>query len=79
MRMLWFGDDGAAPDRERFAGLWRERFASEPPGDDRVERRLPRGMYDTPVAAFAGQWYFAHERLAQISSALDELGWAVTR
>jgi hypothetical protein len=23
-----------------------------------------------------GQWFFAHERLAQIEHRLDELGWA---
>jgi hypothetical protein len=34
-----------------------------------------RRLYDTPVAVFAGQWFFAHERLPQIEYALDELGW----
>ena len=34
-----------------------------------------RRLYDTPAAVVGGQWFFAHERLAQIGHRLDELGW----
>jgi 2-hydroxychromene-2-carboxylate isomerase len=34
-----------------------------------------RGPYDTPAVAIGRQWYFAHDRLAQIADRLDRLGW----
>jgi 2-hydroxychromene-2-carboxylate isomerase len=53
----------------------------EPPGDGAAdattaERRMRRRrLYDTPVAVVHGEWFFAHERLAQIEHRLDDLGW----
>jgi 2-hydroxychromene-2-carboxylate isomerase len=81
-RHLWFCSDGPV-GREPFAALWREHVGSEAPPDDRTADgvlRSERGMrwrrlYDTPVAVVHGQWFFAHERLAQIEHRLDELGW----
>jgi hypothetical protein len=37
-----------------------------------------RGPYDTPAAWVHGQWFFAHDRGAQIADRLDALGWTVT-
>ena len=34
-----------------------------------------RGPYDTPAAWVHGQWFFAHDRSAQIGARLDDLGW----
>ena len=40
------------------------------------ERRMRRlGPYDTPAAVIGRQWYFAHDRAAQIVDRLDRLGW----
>lgn len=82
MRHLWFESDGPVA-REPYVALWREHAAgTEPPadaGDDQTrssERAMRlRRLYDTPVAVVAGQWFFAHERQAQIEHRLDELGW----
>ena len=41
--------------------------------NERLMRR--RRPYDTPAAWVHGQWFFAHDRLAQIAARLDELGW----
>ena len=68
-------------DRSRIAALWREHVGAAPPADGaagprRSERAMRlRRLYDTPVAVVHGQWFFAHERLAQIEHRLDELGW----
>jgi 2-hydroxychromene-2-carboxylate isomerase len=81
MRELWFTSVGEVA-REPFAALWREHVGGTPPdgdGDGALpgERRMRRRrLYDTPVAVVAGQWFFAHERLAQIEHRLDELGWS---
>jgi 2-hydroxychromene-2-carboxylate isomerase len=81
MRHLWFASDGPI-EPEPYARLWREHVGSEPPADDDAgamqgsERRMRlRRLYDTPVAVVHGQWFFAHERLAQVEHRLDELGW----
>jgi hypothetical protein len=74
MRELWCGDPEAPLSRERFAPL----FPGKPPAGDarRAERSMRRrGLYDTPVAVLAGEWFFAHERVATIAERLDELGW----
>lgn len=78
MSRLWLESSGPV-EPGAYAGLWREHAGdgSAPDGG-----RLPaeRGMrlrrlYDTPAAVVHGQWFFAHERLAQIEHRLDELGW----
>jgi 2-hydroxychromene-2-carboxylate isomerase len=80
MRELWLSSDGPI-HRKRFAGLWQEHVGGEPPADDgpgarSAERRMRRRrLYDTPVAVVHGEWFFAHERLAQIEHRLDDLGW----
>lgn len=81
LRRLWFETDGpvAAGD---YATLWHECVGGAPPlarkgdGVARNERRMRRrGPYDTPAAWVHGQWFFAHDRLAQIAERLDDLGW----
>lgn len=80
---LWFDGTGAASgvDRDAFAALWRERLGTDPPpagshGVKRNERRMRRrGPYDTPAVWVHGQWFFAHDRPAQIEQRLDDLGW----
>jgi 2-hydroxychromene-2-carboxylate isomerase len=64
MRRLWFESDGPLDPVDAGDGAL--------PGERGM--RLRR-LYDTPVAVVGGQWFFAHERLAQIESALDDLGW----
>ncbi|MCW3015634.1 MAG: hypothetical protein JWO02_2726 [Solirubrobacterales bacterium] len=82
MRRLWCATDGPVQPHE-YAALWRELVGGEPPGDsagvrDGERRMRRRRLYDTPVAVVHGQWFFAHERLAQVEHRLDELGWTVT-
>lgn len=80
MHELWFASGGRV-DREPYAALWREHGGTGAPPDAHegvaaVERTMRRrGLYDTPIALVHGQWFFAHERLAQIEQRLDELGW----
>jgi 2-hydroxychromene-2-carboxylate isomerase len=81
LRRLWFRSDGRV-DPSDYAASWREQFGAEPPAvpDDRAIRRNERlmkrrGPYDTPAAWVHGQWFFAHDRLAQIGERLDGLGW----
>lgn len=85
LRRLWLQTDGAVQESD-YVTLWRAHLGSEPPNDDgarmvrRNERRMRRrGPYDTPAAWVHGQWFFAHDRLAQIGERLDELGWTVQR
>jgi 2-hydroxychromene-2-carboxylate isomerase len=82
LQRLWFATDGPVSAAD-YAPLWRERLGREPssPGrgaqevrrNERMMRR--RGPYDTPAAWVHGQWFFAHDRLAQIAERLDDLGW----
>jgi 2-hydroxychromene-2-carboxylate isomerase len=79
LRQLWFASDGPV-GQGVYAGLWRERFGEEPPAardDVRRNEKLMRRRrpYDTPAAWVHGQWFFAHDRLAQIGERLDSLGW----
>jgi 2-hydroxychromene-2-carboxylate isomerase len=81
MRRLWFESAGPV-DPGAYVALWREHVGGDPPSDGaygirRSERAMRlRRLYDTPVAVTGGEWFFAHERLAQIEEALDDLGWA---
>jgi 2-hydroxychromene-2-carboxylate isomerase len=78
MRRLWFSDEPL--DRAGYDVLWRLHFGTAPVGsadavrvnEQAMARRKP---YDTPAAWVHGQWFFAHERLAQIGERLDDLGW----
>jgi 2-hydroxychromene-2-carboxylate isomerase len=79
MRRLWCETEGPVAPGD-FAALWSEHGEGEPPAGDVSAAAGERGMrrrrlYDTPVAVVHGQWFFAHERLAQIEHRLAELGW----
>ena len=80
MKRLWFTSDDPV-EQAPYAALWREYIGGEPPTGAPakvrgIESRMRRKrMYDTPSAVVHGQWFFAHERLAQIEHRLDELGW----
>jgi len=83
LRVLWFETDGPV-DKAAHAAAWRDHFGEETPvaggaecvhRNERLMRR--RGPYDTPAAWVHGQWFFAHDRLAQIADRLDDLGWTV--
>jgi 2-hydroxychromene-2-carboxylate isomerase len=81
LRHLWLCTDGSVAASD-YAPLWRHAFGTEPPahaGVDAVaanQRRMARrGAYDTPAAWVHGQWFFAHDRPAQIAARLDDLGW----
>jgi 2-hydroxychromene-2-carboxylate isomerase len=83
LRQLWLAGDGRVHSDD-YAAPWREQFGGAPPaaGGDRAVRRNERlmkfrGPYDTPAAWVHGQWFFAHDRLAQIGERLDDLGWTV--
>jgi 2-hydroxychromene-2-carboxylate isomerase len=82
LERLWFGDD-LGLDEAPYAALWRAELGTEPPvvtaeAVHRCERRMRRrGPYDTPAAWVHGQWFFAHDRGAQIADRLDGLGWTV--
>jgi 2-hydroxychromene-2-carboxylate isomerase len=81
VRRLWFDPEAEVRPAD-FAGLWREQIGGDPgpPGAAgsvrRNERRMClRGIYEVPAAWVHGQWFFAHERSAQICERLDDLGW----
>jgi 2-hydroxychromene-2-carboxylate isomerase len=81
LRRLWLESAGPVAVAD-YEPLWREAFGAQPPAADgtravrRNERRMVRrGPYDTPAAWVHGQWFFAHDRPAQIAARLDDLGW----
>ncbi len=81
---LWLTGGGTL-ERAELEALWRECLGRAPvaahEGEAAVHRneRLMkrRRPYDVPAAWVHGQWFFAHDRPAQISERLDELGWRV--
>lgn len=79
---LWDGDGPVEP--EVHAELWRRHLGGAPRADAGAVRATERrmrlhGMYDTPAAWVHGQWFFAHDRPAQITGRLDALGWPEAR
>ncbi len=78
---LWLESEGPV-ERADYGLLWRACLGGRPPatGGPQALRRNERLMrrrrpYDTPAAWVHGQWFFAHDRLAQIAERLDDLGW----
>jgi 2-hydroxychromene-2-carboxylate isomerase len=76
---LWLHSRGAV-HRSDYAAMWRRHLGGAPiehhDAVTRNERRMRRrGPYDTPAAFVHGQWFFAHDRGAQIAQRLDDLGW----
>lgn len=78
---LWF--ETAGPVREAdYAAIWRAELHGQPAPGEAAGRRPEalmrrRGPYDVPAAVAGGRWFFAHDRPAQITDWLDELGWGV--
>jgi 2-hydroxychromene-2-carboxylate isomerase len=70
LHRLWFEGDGAV-DHVTYAA-----DRGDPEAVRQYEGRMRRrGPYDTPAAWVHGQWFFAHDRPAQIAARLDDLGW----
>jgi 2-hydroxychromene-2-carboxylate isomerase len=79
VRSLWFAGNGPVP-LSALERRWRELGLGEPPREEGPvranERRMRRrGPYDTPAAWVHGQWFFAHERGAQVAARLGALGF----
>ncbi len=78
---LWRQSDGPI-DRAPFERLYRTQLSGSPPAETALqltqlrdnERRLrSKGHWESPVVRVAGEWFFAHERLALVSRRLVEL------
>ena len=72
---LWLGSSGPVR-RETFAEMYRDILNCAPPADEgewlaalsrNTERLRARGHWESPAARVDGEWFFAHERLAQIA------------
>ncbi|MGH8456709.1 MAG: hypothetical protein ACRETE_06960 [Stenotrophobium sp.] len=83
LEQLWFRST-ALPTLLDYAPLYKEHFGIPPPGDGsahsaalaRNTARLHRlGHWESPAARVEGEWFFAHERLAQIGASLLAQGW----
>jgi 2-hydroxychromene-2-carboxylate isomerase len=80
---LWLSGSGPVRPID-FAALFREITGFAPPQHD-VElmqrladnhrRQRARGHWESPAARVQGEWFFAHERVAQIDERLAYLGW----
>lgn len=76
---LWC-DTNDALQREPFAQLHRQLIGHLPAVHDtqdaalarNAQRLHQRGHWESPAACLAGEWFFAHERLAQIAQRLDQ-------
>jgi hypothetical protein len=81
LRRLWLTGD-APVERGAYELLWHEAMGvapdPNPQGVRAAEERMRRrnGPYDTPAAVIGRQWWFAHDRPAQIVERVEELGWA---
>lgn len=80
LERLWLLDGDTLPAPDAYAALYRRLTGSAPPiaeaGADAAlaanHRRLRRlGHWESPAARIGGEWFFAHERLAQIAECLD--------
>lgn len=79
---LWFqSSDKPAP--ADFAPLYQKHIGTLPPSANvqqlsqlasNAARLHKLGHWESPAARVAGEWYFAHERLAQIDAHLRALG-----
>jgi 2-hydroxychromene-2-carboxylate isomerase len=79
LQELWFASAGSLP-LPALVALWEAHVGGEPSPDPVAVRAnelrmARRGPYDTPAAVIGRDWWFAHDRLAQIAERLDDLGW----
>ena len=77
---LWMRSSGPV-QRDVYAALHRDFLKRTPPVDEtrwqdalarNAERLRAKGHWESPAARVDGEWFFAHERLAQIAERLDE-------
>lgn len=79
LEALWC-DGRSGLQREAFAQLHRQLTGQLPASGDaqgaalarNAQRLRQRGHWESPAACLAGEWFFAHERLAQIAQRLDQ-------
>jgi len=81
IREIWFRSSGEIP-YEACARLYRETFGQDRPTDnpqlieavqDNSRRLIRKGHWESPVVDIHGEWFFAHERLGEIASRLQQL------
>jgi 2-hydroxychromene-2-carboxylate isomerase len=81
VREIWFRSSGEIP-YEACARLYRETFGQDRPTDnpqlieavqDNSRRLIRKGHWESPVVDIHGEWFFAHERLGEIASRLQQL------
>lgn len=80
IEQLWFGEPDGQPQPDHYRDLHRRLTGSAPPiaiadlapALAANHRRLHRlGHWESPAARIGGEWFLAHERLAQIGDCLD--------
>ncbi len=79
---LWFNSNDQ-PRPENYTALYEQHIGMPPPAVTTEHRASlvsnyfllkKLGHWESPAARVAGEWYFAHERLAQIDAHLRMLG-----
>jgi 2-hydroxychromene-2-carboxylate isomerase len=80
---LWLNSDGPVKAAD-FASLFHEIAGHAPPVSSadlaqalvsNHQRQLRKGHWESPAARVQGEWFFAHERIAQVEERLSYLGW----
>lgn len=81
---LWLNSEGPVKAAD-FAVLYHEIVKHDPPVAKNPElsqrltsnhqRQLRKGHWESPAARVQGEWFFAHERIAQVEERLSYLGW----
>jgi 2-hydroxychromene-2-carboxylate isomerase len=80
LEQLWFKSSGAVK-QEDFRRLHSQYLHSASAAGNEAAlasntaRLLKLGHWESPAALVEGQWFLAHERLAQINDHLERLGW----
>jgi 2-hydroxychromene-2-carboxylate isomerase len=82
LNKLWFESDGS-PAAQEYQAIYQSHIGAAAPAPNAAQeaalaanaKRLKKlGHWESPTAYIAGEWFFAHERLAQIDSRLRALG-----
>ncbi|MBA4286723.1 MAG: hypothetical protein C0434_14445 [Xanthomonadaceae bacterium] len=79
IEQLWLVDGDTPPAASHYAPLFHRMAGHPAPSPEATQpslaanhRRLRRlGHWESPAARIGGEWFFAHERLAQIGECLD--------
>lgn len=83
LEQIWYTGDGPIRSGD-FAESHRNILGMNPPEDtaaagaalaESARRLLKLGHWESPAARIGREWFFAHERLAQIEERLTDLGW----